>query len=137
MCARCVRGVRTLHCAAGGHAHNFARRNLPLCRRGQYYLDKTVVHPLARWGSFVGLLLIYALRVYLKDGWFIVTYGLGIYLLNLFIGFLTPAVRCPSARRQRWHSSLPSTLHLFTSSPPHLHSSTSGLLFVRVRVGAD
>lgn len=54
------------------------------------------MHPLARWGSFIGFLLIYALRVYLKDGWFIVTYGLGIYLLNLFIGFLTPAVRCPS-----------------------------------------
>jgi len=32
------------------------------------------------------------LRVYLLQGWFIVTYGLGIYLLNLFIGFLSPSI---------------------------------------------
>jgi hypothetical protein len=29
-------------------------------------------------------------RVYLLEGYYIVTYGLGIFLLNLFIGFLTP-----------------------------------------------
>ena len=28
--------------------------------------------------------------VYLFQGWYIVTYALGIYLLNLFIAFLTP-----------------------------------------------
>mmetsp|Transcript_9501 Transcript_9501/g.39068 ORF Transcript_9501/g.39068 Transcript_9501/m.39068 type:complete len:139 (+) Transcript_9501:19-435(+) len=32
----------------------------------------------------------YGLRVYVVQGFFIVTYGLGIYVLNLFIGFLTP-----------------------------------------------
>ena len=32
------------------------------------------------------------LRVYLVNGWYIVTYGLGIYLLNLFIGFLSPQI---------------------------------------------
>ena len=37
--------------------------------------------------------MIYAVRVYLINGWFIVTYGLGIYLLNNFIGFLSPQVR--------------------------------------------
>ena len=26
------------------------------------------------------------------QGWYIVTYALGIYLLNLFIGFLTPKI---------------------------------------------
>ena len=26
------------------------------------------------------------------QGWYIITYGLGIYLLNLFIAFLTPKV---------------------------------------------
>ena len=36
------------------------------------------------------LVLIYFLRVYFLDGFYIVTYGLGIYNLNLLIGFLTP-----------------------------------------------
>lgn len=35
---------------------------------------------------------IYALRVYLVNGWYIVTYGLGIFLLNNLIGFLSPQV---------------------------------------------
>ena len=35
---------------------------------------------------------LYAIRVYLVNGWFIVTYGLGIFLLNNFIGFLSPQV---------------------------------------------
>ena len=30
------------------------------------------------------------MRVWFAQGWYIVTYGLGIYMLNLFIGFLTP-----------------------------------------------
>lgn len=35
---------------------------------------------------------LYVLRVYMVAGFYIVTYGLGIYLLNLFIGFITPPV---------------------------------------------
>merc|ERR1719192_1812076 len=33
---------------------------------------------------------IYGVRVYLLQGYYIVTYGLGIFILNLFIGFLSP-----------------------------------------------
>merc|ERR1712054_483907 len=36
------------------------------------------------------IMLIYCLRVYLINGWYIITYGLGIYILNLLIGFLSP-----------------------------------------------
>ena len=32
----------------------------------------------------------YALRVYLLNGWYIVTYGVAIFVLNLFIGFISP-----------------------------------------------
>ena len=43
---------------------------------------------------FLGVLLVlFALRVWALQGWYIVTYGLGIFLLNLFIGFITPQVR--------------------------------------------
>merc|ERR1719316_2394559 len=59
---------------------------------GQIYLDKTIVWPKARWGSFGFALLFYILRVYLIQGFYVVSYGLGIYLLNLLIGFLSPAV---------------------------------------------
>lgn len=56
----------------------------------QYYLDKTTPHALYRWIGTFALACIYALRVYYVQGFFIVTYGLGIYLLNLLIGFLSP-----------------------------------------------
>ena len=36
------------------------------------------------------IVLVYCLRVYLINGWYIITYGLGIYVLNLLIGFLSP-----------------------------------------------
>ncbi|CAE8584813.1 unnamed protein product [Polarella glacialis] len=57
----------------------------------QHYLDKTVVWAKVRWGAFATLLVIFGIRVALKQGFFVVTYGLGIYLLNLFINFLSPA----------------------------------------------
>eukprot|EP00429_Kryptoperidinium_foliaceum_P055872 CAMPEP_0176079346 /NCGR_PEP_ID=MMETSP0120_2-20121206/39684_1 /TAXON_ID=160619 /ORGANISM="Kryptoperidinium foliaceum, Strain CCMP 1326" /LENGTH=189 /DNA_ID=CAMNT_0017413101 /DNA_START=77 /DNA_END=646 /DNA_ORIENTATION=- len=58
----------------------------------QRYLDKTTIWVRSRWSAFVVLLVVYAVRVYILQGFFIVTYGLGIYLLNLLIGFLSPAV---------------------------------------------
>lgn len=61
-------------------------------RRYQNLLDKSTIYPKTRWGVFVGTLSLYFLRVYLAQGWYIITYGLGIYLLNLFIGFLTPSI---------------------------------------------
>ncbi|PIA52713.1 hypothetical protein AQUCO_01000528v1 [Aquilegia coerulea] len=36
--------------------------------------------------------LIYVLRVYYVQGFYVVSYGLGIYILNLLIGFLSPKV---------------------------------------------
>jgi len=59
-------------------------------RRWQFLLDKSSPHIAARWVAFVVCLCVYILRVYVAQGWFIVTYGLGIYLLNLLIGFLSP-----------------------------------------------
>ena len=61
-----------------------------LGRRFQYMLDKTAPHMAARWVGFLFCLASYLLRVWFINGWFIVTYGLGIYLLNQLIGFLSP-----------------------------------------------
>ncbi|KAF8050675.1 hypothetical protein N665_1906s0004 [Sinapis alba] len=58
----------------------------------KYYLDKTTPHSTYRWiGTFV-VFLIYCLRVFSIHGFYIISYALGIYLLNLLIGFLSPLV---------------------------------------------
>ena len=58
----------------------------------QYYLDKTTPHAVYRWVGTFAFACLYALRVYYLQGFYIVSYGLGIYVLNLLIGFLSPLV---------------------------------------------
>uniref|UniRef100_A0A7S2WHI8 Protein RER1 n=1 Tax=Eucampia antarctica TaxID=49252 RepID=A0A7S2WHI8_9STRA len=59
-------------------------------RAVQYWLDKSTIHIVPRWIVFVMLLAVLALRIYLVQGYFIIAYGLGIFLLNNFIAFLSP-----------------------------------------------
>ncbi|XP_033642489.1 protein RER1-like isoform X1 [Asterias rubens] len=61
-------------------------------QRYQVLLDKSVPKPVLRWVISAVLLIIYVLRVFLLQGWYIVTYALGIYHLNLFIAFLSPKI---------------------------------------------
>ncbi|KAG6413402.1 hypothetical protein SASPL_126111 [Salvia splendens] len=68
------------------------QRRHELSKLFQHYLDKSTPHSLYRWIGTVCLVLLYAVRVYYVQGFYIVTYGLGIYLLNLLIGFLSPLV---------------------------------------------
>lgn len=58
----------------------------------QHLLDKSTPHVGPRWVVWGVLLLLYVLRVYMLAGFYIVTYGLGIYNLNLLLGFITPQV---------------------------------------------
>ncbi|OWR41679.1 putative rer1 protein isoform 2 [Danaus plexippus plexippus] len=58
----------------------------------QGLLDKWTPHTKSRWVASFLLLVIFILRIFLKQGWYIVTYALGIYHLNLFIAFLTPKI---------------------------------------------
>ena len=71
------------------------------CSKYQHFLDISTVWTKTRWiFSFVTTIL-YFLHIFyglneteIRNGSYaIVTYALGIYLLNLFIGFLTPQVR--------------------------------------------
>jgi hypothetical protein len=74
--------------------------SLALCRRRyRHALDKTVTYALYRWLFFFILLSLFAMRVWYAQAWYIVSYSLGIYLLNLFIGFISPQVRDESAAR--------------------------------------
>jgi len=59
-------------------------------RAFQFWLDKSTIHILPRWAAFLCLLILFFLRIYLIQGFFIVAYGLGIFLLNNFIAFLSP-----------------------------------------------
>lgn len=78
--------------AAGGGATPSQQLVAKWGRIYQTYLDKTTIFPQYRWAVFVISLFIYCARVYMLNGFFIVTYGLGIFLLNLLIGFLSPAI---------------------------------------------
>jgi len=63
-----------------------------LTQRYQKFLDDTVPHLAGRWISTVILIFVYLVRVFYLQGWYIVTYALGIYHLNLFIAFLSPRI---------------------------------------------
>lgn len=54
------------------------------------FVDESVPHTKGRWVSFGILISIFLLRIIFAQGWYIICYALGIYLLNLFLAFLTP-----------------------------------------------
>jgi len=58
----------------------------------QYFLDKWTPHTASRWIFTVVLMITFMARIVLKQGWFIVTYALAIYHLNLLLAFLTPKI---------------------------------------------
>lgn len=56
----------------------------------QRFLDQSTPHVKYRWSAFAVLFLTFFVRIILVQGWYIICYGLGIYLLNLFLAFLQP-----------------------------------------------
>jgi len=69
-----------------------SRWKFAMSRQYQHMLDKTTPHVLRRWIGCLVVAAVYVLRVYLVQGFYIVSYALGIYILNLLIGFLSPQV---------------------------------------------
>jgi len=63
-----------------------------LSQRYQLFLDATTPYSSARWVSTVLFAFIYISRIIYIQGYYVVTYALGIYHLNLFIAFLTPQI---------------------------------------------
>jgi hypothetical protein len=59
-------------------------------RAVRFHLDKSVLHVKKRWILAVLLSILYGLRIVTIKGFFIVTYALAIYLLNVVVGVLTP-----------------------------------------------
>eukprot|EP01121_Diplochlamys_sp_Union-15-3_P008221 TRINITY_DN2169_c0_g2_i1.p1 TRINITY_DN2169_c0_g2~~TRINITY_DN2169_c0_g2_i1.p1 ORF type:complete len:196 (-),score=21.65 TRINITY_DN2169_c0_g2_i1:12-572(-) len=61
-------------------------------RRFQKFADDVTPYVYARWTVVFLLFIIYVVRIYFINGWYIITYALGIYILNQLIGFLSPLV---------------------------------------------
>jgi len=61
-----------------------------LLRQYQKYLDKSTPYVAYRWSGTGAVLTLFFLRIVFAQGWYIVAYCLGIYLLNLFLAFLQP-----------------------------------------------
>ncbi|XBI14460.1 hypothetical protein VPH35_057045 [Triticum aestivum] len=78
--------------SGGGAAAAAAKWRTDATRAFQYYLDRSTPHATGRWLGTLVVAAVYALRVLSIHGFYIVSYGLGIYLLNLLIGFLSPMV---------------------------------------------
>jgi len=91
--------------------------------------DSTAPFVKERWMGTAVLFLIYCIRVYMINGWYIVTYGLGIYILNLGIGFLSPAAD-PAADGSILPSSSSDEFKPFVRKLPEFkfwHSVTRGI----------
>ncbi|XP_066998244.1 protein RER1 [Anabrus simplex] len=58
----------------------------------QKALDDVTPYASSRWLFAALLALVFLGRVFLLQGWYIVTYALAIYHLNLFIAFLSPKI---------------------------------------------
>ncbi|KAF4550914.1 Rer1-like protein [Elsinoe fawcettii] len=56
----------------------------------QSYLDKSTPFATYRWIGTGVVFILFALRIIFAQGWYIVAYSLGIYLLNLFLAFISP-----------------------------------------------
>ncbi|PJF17778.1 hypothetical protein PSACC_02415 [Paramicrosporidium saccamoebae] len=58
--------------------------------RYQYWVDRTTPHMVPRWITTCTLLLLFLLRIITYQGFYVIAYALGIYLLNTFLLFLSP-----------------------------------------------
>merc|ERR1712142_164583 len=64
-------------------------------RLGQTYqlmLDRWTPYTTSRWVATVLLICAFMARILIARGWYIVTYALAIYHLNLLLAFLTPKI---------------------------------------------
>ncbi|EFJ43500.1 hypothetical protein VOLCADRAFT_83259 [Volvox carteri f. nagariensis] len=75
---------------SGSSENALSRLGRRLNQRIQYFLDKSSPHVSARWICLLLALAGYVARVWYLRGFYIVSYGLGIYNLNLLLGFITP-----------------------------------------------
>ncbi|KAG2192417.1 hypothetical protein INT47_007883 [Mucor saturninus] len=69
---------------------SFSKRSSELGARWQTWVDRLTPYTMQRWVAFGVFFGLFILRILFAQGWYIVCYALGIYLLNMFLAFLTP-----------------------------------------------
>ncbi|XP_020270630.1 protein RER1A-like [Asparagus officinalis] len=62
------------------------------CTRPDIAFAMNLLASAGRWLGTLAAATIYVMRVYFVQGFYIISYGLSIYVLNLLIGFLSPMV---------------------------------------------
>ncbi|CDW59613.1 protein RER1 [Trichuris trichiura] len=72
--------------------HVLSRFYRGLSQRYQLFLDQWTPYTLSRWIATIVLGILFMCRIVHVQGFYIVTYALGIYHLNLLIAFLTPKI---------------------------------------------
>jgi hypothetical protein len=58
-------------------------------RMYRFYLDKATPHAVYRWIGTLVIVAVYCSRLYYVRGFYIIVYGLGVYIVNLLSGFLS------------------------------------------------
>uniref|UniRef100_A0A6N2KQ32 Uncharacterized protein n=1 Tax=Salix viminalis TaxID=40686 RepID=A0A6N2KQ32_SALVM len=58
-------------------------------RMYRYYLDRATPHTVCRWIGTLVMVAVYCSRLYYVRGFYIIVYGLGVYVVNLLSGFLS------------------------------------------------
>ncbi|KAI9026884.1 hypothetical protein DFJ74DRAFT_704314 [Hyaloraphidium curvatum] len=76
----------------GGPPSPGAKLRLAFNMRLQKFLDDVTPYWMGRWIAFGVILALYFLRVFLIKGWYIVTYAMGIFILNQTLAFLSPKI---------------------------------------------
>jgi len=71
---------------------NTSRVGQWLAIKYQHYLDRLTPHITVRWGIAITTIILFCLRIVAVQGFYIVTYALFIYYLNMFLSFLTPKI---------------------------------------------
>lgn len=88
-----------------------------------FYIEKTINYPLYRWLVLVLTIILYARRIFHVQGFYLITYTLALYLLNLLLGFLSPLVEFCFVglwTRKYMMTIRPSFLHV---TPPNIDPS--------------
>ncbi|KAJ9464648.1 Protein RER1B [Diplonema papillatum] len=65
---------------------------MTLAAKAQKFLDELVPHTSLRYLALFMLLLVFCIRIVSAQGYYVVAYGLGIYLLKLAVLFVQPLV---------------------------------------------
>lgn len=73
----------------------------------QAFLDKINRLPIFRWLFTLVMIILFLFRVFFSHGWYIICYGLFIYLLNLLITFLSPQVDPEEDAQESGNTELP------------------------------